>query len=82
MTLMEILTSEEFWSKRTEVLRAMDVNQLAVANTPTSRVELDEDSDTDGESYLDDDSVDSDENVLPDEAHGRWRLNTPFVPAN
>jgi hypothetical protein len=79
--VLEILTSEIFWPQRNEVLKLMNASHLAVANTPTSRgVEVIEDSDTDGESDLDDDSVGSEEDAVPDSGPGRWRLNTAFVP--
>lgn len=64
-----------------EVCKPIDVALLSVDNTPTSRIDVVEDSDTDGESDLEESDVEMDEmDDIVDTTSGRWRLTTVFIP--
>jgi len=76
-----ILQCESFWAKRKEVCKAiMNIPELGASNTPTSRPPVEDDSDTDGESDLEESDDEQDkEEYIEDSHNGRWRIDAPFV---
>jgi DNA polymerase III epsilon subunit-like protein len=79
---LAILTAESFWLRRKDVCKVITNNiaNIATINSPTSRPPVEEDSDTDGESDLeesDDDNID--EEYIETNGNERWRMNTPFI---
>jgi DNA polymerase III epsilon subunit-like protein len=81
-----ILQAESFWNSRKEACKVIaNVANISGNNTPTSRTIVEEDSDTEVESDLEEDNTteEVDSTIIEDGNSGsRWMKDTPFIAPN